>query len=283
MYAPFNIAKMASDFSHNTDISQFASGAGIARFPARSKLVSYELIDQSEEIVNARNGQRVDVAVLGVYSVPTPQEPAFPPEELADSFSEPVSGRLAIFGDSSCLDAASRLDRKNCFWLLKELLLCVSNHRSAEFLGVLIWFARFTGQSITPPALKDVAPLAQPYVSPIIKPAERMEGNLLFRFSKVIGKEASCPRIEFTLNDPYNNDQPPVIKWPEKRKLPPGSALFREELFFKPKTTANSNSLVQYLIPYLLGCATVAAIIFVYLRARGAPFALPRPPKTATV
>lgn len=101
---------------------------------------------------------------------------------------------------------------------------------------------RYTGQAIMPSALKDVAPLTQPYRAASLLPAERLEGNLLYRFSKVIGKEATCPRVEFKAPESgESDDSPPVIRWPERKKLPPGGSHFREELF----SSSNGRSPVQ--------------------------------------
>jgi hypothetical protein len=105
-------------------VSQFASGAAVAKFPAGGVLVSYDLNDQSEDIVNSNPGNSVDVAVLGFYSVPTVPSLSEGPDTTTMT-TDPKSGRLAVFGDSSCLDAAARMDRRNCFWLLKDILLFV--------------------------------------------------------------------------------------------------------------------------------------------------------------
>ena len=94
--------------------AQFASGAGIAKFPKDGLLIPFQLRDQSTS-----SNELHAAPVLGFLtpSIPTPQP-------LADHDGQP--GRIAVFGDSSCLDSAARLDRKNCFWLAKDIILYVT-------------------------------------------------------------------------------------------------------------------------------------------------------------
>lgn len=100
--------------------AQFASGTGIARFPKNGVLIPFQLRDQASS-----GSEPQAVPVLGFYN------PAEPDEKNTEaSKPTPHSGRIAVFGDSSCLDSAARLDRKNCFWLAKDIIMYVffTNH-----------------------------------------------------------------------------------------------------------------------------------------------------------
>uniref|UniRef100_A0A0L8HIR4 Uncharacterized protein n=1 Tax=Octopus bimaculoides TaxID=37653 RepID=A0A0L8HIR4_OCTBM len=82
----------------------YASGTSITKFPPDGIVISHKLKDQGYEVLQSRPRTVEHVPVLGLHQ----------------TTAKPTSGRVAIFGDSNCLDNSHML--KDCFWLLKALL-----------------------------------------------------------------------------------------------------------------------------------------------------------------
>jgi membrane-bound transcription factor site-1 protease len=102
------------DIIIDSQVAQYASGTGIAQFPSGGILVPFQLKDQG-----ASSSELQAVPILGLHS------PAHVDKTHEDDDGL-HAGRIAVFGDSSCLDGAARLDRKNCYWLAKDLLMYAS-------------------------------------------------------------------------------------------------------------------------------------------------------------
>lgn len=82
-------------------------------------LIPFELNEESTEIITGTK-ENYKVPIIGLYQT-TQRNGTFSEEKMEAA----VPGRLALFGDSSCLDSASG-NPKNCFWLLKDLLMFTS-------------------------------------------------------------------------------------------------------------------------------------------------------------
>jgi len=155
-------------FGSNHDMF-YASGTSIVQFPEKnSVLIKRDLNDQSHEMISGETLKSKDVAILGFYNV------------KSESNSEPTKGRIAVYGDSNCLDSAHL--QRDCFWMLEALL-------------------QFTSTSVVPNIFQPNCPdCSQPGTvideqSSVKKeiiwfseahPPERMEGNNLHRYSKVL-------------------------------------------------------------------------------------------------
>ncbi len=166
---------------------QFSSGNAIAAFPATGVLVPAQLQDQSLELLESQEEVH-KVPILGLYTTQ---------QDSNDTDAGLPRGRIAVFGDSSCLDSANRLNNQpnnDCFWLLKDVLM-------------------FTGQGILSEDLMQYKPLESDYTSKRSTPPSRHEGSLLFKFSKVIDREASCEILDFSRYNVTVN-RPPPINWP---------------------------------------------------------------------
>jgi hypothetical protein len=82
---------------------------------------------------------------------------------------------------------------------------------------------RFTGQNILAEAYSRFTPLSFDFSSRRLLLPKRVEGNSLYKFTRVINKEAHCDNLEFKLfnvssNNTYTssiNRSPPIL-WPEQ-------------------------------------------------------------------
>ncbi|XP_069113191.1 membrane-bound transcription factor site-1 protease-like [Argopecten irradians] len=180
LLAPFGMAfsdqVYEGDFMMGEHDMYYASGTSLAKFPDDGVILSHNLKDQGHEVLRGEAKTVEGVAILGLYQTTT----------------APESGRVALFGDSNCLDNSHM--QKDCFWLLSALLEYTAyNSLVPLFSG--------TDQSILPPA---ELPL-------------RMEGNHLHRYSKVLeghlGSPRSrplpqCPRLIWTVAHPLNVSAP---------------------------------------------------------------------------
>lgn len=156
----------------------YASGTSLIRFPEKhSTVVRVKLNNQGKEVLDGSTEPEEGVPILGLYA----------PEAHK-------TGRLAVYGDSNCLDSAHM--RKDCFWMLEALLQvsCVTfGHRQLTSRN-LIQFAstgnvptvfsqqqhvNADGEVIASNniAVKSDATLQLP---------TRMDGNHLHRYSKVL-------------------------------------------------------------------------------------------------
>ncbi|XP_031484955.1 subtilisin-like protease SBT6.1 [Nymphaea colorata] len=106
---PFGIAFgdkiLNGDFSINGEQSHYASGADIVQFPRGGYLHKFRLHDSSESgatqnILQTSGMTKVESAILGLV--------------------EMGGGRIAVYGDSNCLDSSHMVT--NCYWLLQKML-----------------------------------------------------------------------------------------------------------------------------------------------------------------
>ncbi|CAD6337575.1 unnamed protein product [Miscanthus lutarioriparius] len=163
LLAPFGIALgdkiLTGDFSINGEQTHYASGTDIVQFPAGGFLHSFELQENSKTVqdhigtldTESTQGKSKLSSILGVM--------------------EAGEGRIAIYGDSNCLDSSHMVT--NCYWLLRKIL-------------------EFTGNRVKDPVLfSEAAQLKFPVFENIHQPSRRMDVNFS-TYSTVVGKELIC-------------------------------------------------------------------------------------------
>ncbi|GMI83949.1 SITE-1 protease, SITE-1 PROTEASE [Hibiscus trionum] len=161
LLAPFGIAFgdkiLNGDFSIDDEQSRYASGTDIVRFPRGGYVHSFPFLDSSESgatqnlLLNS-GMNKADSPILGLLEV--------------------GEGRVAIYGDSNCLDSSHMVT--NCYRLLRKIL-------------------DFTGSNIKDPVLfsksaKQDTPL---YEDDNHLSTRRTDVNFSL-YSAVIGKELIC-------------------------------------------------------------------------------------------
>nr|CAD7398045.1 unnamed protein product [Timema poppensis] len=92
------------DFMFGDHDMYYASGTSIARFPKDGIVITHILKDQGEDILGTKSKVTESVPVLGIIQ----------------SKASEKSGRVAVYGDSNCLDNSHL--QKDCFWMLDALL-----------------------------------------------------------------------------------------------------------------------------------------------------------------
>lgn len=142
------------DFTLGDHDMYYASGTSIAKFPSSGTLITKTLKDQGNEVIKSESHTTQDVPILGLYQTSV----------------KPESGRVALYGDSNCLDNSHM--QKDCFWMLSALL-------------------EFTSHNNMPPVFADHE---QKPLPPVQEMPQRMEGNHLHRYSKVIEGHLGTPR-----------------------------------------------------------------------------------------
>ena len=95
---------MKSYYDSNRVSVYYASGTSLAKFPSDGVVITQKLQDQGHEVVHGESLSAPGVTIAGLYQPHTPEG----------------SGRLALYGDSNCLDAAHM--QKDCFWMLDAFL-----------------------------------------------------------------------------------------------------------------------------------------------------------------
>lgn len=171
---PWNIAfgdkVYEGDFKFGSNHDMFyASGTSIVQFPEKdSVIIKRNLNDQSHEMVSGETLKSKDVPILGFYS----------PKD--DSKNEIAKGRIAVYGDSNCLDSAHL--QRDCFWMLEALLQFTST-------GVVpnIFQPSCPDCSQSGTVIDEQSSAKKEFLSPSdAHLPERMEGNNLHRYSKVL-------------------------------------------------------------------------------------------------
>ncbi|XP_038699806.1 subtilisin-like protease SBT6.1 isoform X2 [Tripterygium wilfordii] len=161
LLAPYGIAFgdkiLNGDFSINGEQSRYASGTDIVRFPGDGFVHSFPFLDSSESgaaqnTLLASGTTKEESPILGLLEV--------------------GEGRIAVYGDSNCLDSSHMVT--NCYWLLKKIL-------------------EFTNDNSRDPLLfSDSAKLGDPlYKDDIQLPSRRTDVNFT-SYSAVLGKELIC-------------------------------------------------------------------------------------------
>ncbi|XP_003382470.1 PREDICTED: membrane-bound transcription factor site-1 protease-like [Amphimedon queenslandica] len=165
----------------------YGSGTTIASFPINNSYLYFaDLKDQKIEVVTGASSHHRSVPILGIHQTlnVTASKPALVNGQVP---TDPIaSGRVAVYGDSNCIDSAHL--QSDCFKLLDELIsYCVS--------------------SVVPTFMAPAVQLAPPSHLP-----ERMEGNRLHQFSKVLDSSdpheyhplPSCPHWVWAMPRPLN-------------------------------------------------------------------------------
>ncbi|KAJ8533497.1 hypothetical protein ON010_g13759 [Phytophthora cinnamomi] len=93
--------------SGNDSSYPYWSGSYLTNFPVGGYLGYIDAADQSAKTLNGSEQELTDVPVLGLYQVPST-----------------YGGRIAVFGDSSCLDSSVHPPAKfrHCFGMLRTIL-----------------------------------------------------------------------------------------------------------------------------------------------------------------
>lgn len=163
LLAPFGIQLgsrvFSGDFFAGDRQGFFASGTSIVEFPERGILYSAPLEQESPGATLEDVEKRPNI--LGLL-------------QLNPHSENETAGRIAVFGDSSCLDSSSRMESKNCLWLLHDLL-------------------KWSSQAIVPNWIKDTSPLTDAFLSETDAPPLRLQGSQLFRYSTVLSRPLECP------------------------------------------------------------------------------------------
>lgn len=162
--------------------AHFASGTSILRFPQGGMVHAQELsaFDGDSHL------HKTDAVVLGIIDL----------SSTSVEVPLPTAGRIAVYGDSTCLDSISK--QPLCSWLLDALV---------DFVAM--------GDLNHPFDL--LAPLTQPLLVQHDSPVERMEGNELALVSQVISKDA-FPQCAPLLSP--NSPQVPAPLKPEPIPIP---------------------------------------------------------------
>ncbi|XP_013391143.1 membrane-bound transcription factor site-1 protease-like [Lingula anatina] len=157
----------------------YASGTSIAKFPEDGLLITQSLKDQGYEVVKGESITADKVPILGLHEGKSPSR----------------QGRVALYGDSNCLDNSHI--QKDCYWLLSALL-------------------EFTAHGQIPPSFTEKKADHKTILLKNDLP-ERMEGNHLHRYSKVLenhlGAQRSrplpaCPHLVWAAPSPLNTSAP---------------------------------------------------------------------------
>ncbi|XP_054714164.1 membrane-bound transcription factor site-1 protease-like [Uloborus diversus] len=155
----------------------YASGTSIARFPKNGLVVSQTLNNQGMEVLKGQADKVDKVPILGLYQ----------------TTHRPSAGRIVVYGDSNCLDTAHM--QKDCFWLLDALL-------------------QYATTTHLPPIFEE---LKSDEVLDAKSLPQRMEGNHLYRYSKVLEHHLgtphtrplpTCPRLSWVRPQPLNKSGP---------------------------------------------------------------------------
>ena len=192
------------DFKLGNHDMYFASGTSIVKFPEKeSHLVKKSLNNQGKEILVSQKENIDEVPILGLYH--PSNVPSSNPNGLSTSF-----GRLAIYGDSNCLDNAHL--QKDCFWMLEALLQFTTTGNIPDL---------FKQDNIEEENIKsNVVDVNNNHHDTLLKHEElpeRMENNNLHRYSKVLEHHLgnpqtrplpSCPSFKYETPIPLNKSAP---------------------------------------------------------------------------
>uniref|UniRef100_A0A6Q2X6K8 Membrane-bound transcription factor site-1 protease n=1 Tax=Esox lucius TaxID=8010 RepID=A0A6Q2X6K8_ESOLU len=185
----FSDGLFEGDFTMADHDMYYASGCSIAKFPEDGIVIAKTLKDQGLEVLKQETAVVEGVPILGLYQTPSEG-----------------GGRIALYGDSNCIDDSHR--QKDCFWLLDALL-------------------QYTSYSMTPPSLThSKSRVAPPTVTDHPLP-ERLEGNHLYRYSKVLEAHLgdpkprplpACPHLSWSKPQPLNETAPSNL-WKHQKLL----------------------------------------------------------------
>ncbi|KAL6064719.1 Membrane-bound transcription factor site-1 protease [Balamuthia mandrillaris] len=236
----------------------FASGTAIASFPKGGTLLSLPLHDQTVDILtNQEHTEIVQVPVLGMLTT--------------QGQNLTRGGRIAVFGDSSCLDNIHqrRGDTipQQCLWLLERLL----QYSSRGFLDTNV--------------LLGAEQLRHTFVSTVVQPPMRLPSSDLPKFSKVLNNNkgagltgpryATLPQCSNKQWLTFSKSRDIVhIEWMDENNV--NTATGRGPLSYSPETlpfeqTENleRSNVGDYFAGYLVLCVVVlAAMVVGYHRSQ---------------
>lgn len=104
-------------------VLQIGSGTSITRWPKNGELLFAELNNQTPNLLlpSSTQSKKELTAILGIYQ----------PES-----SEGNSGRIAVYGDSNCVDMVSKIPAsKMCYWLMEDLLAYLTKDVRAKWMN----------------------------------------------------------------------------------------------------------------------------------------------------
>jgi len=165
------------DFNFGDHEMYYASGTSIINFPSDGLLVSRSLKDQGQEVLKEDARMVPEVPILGFYQ----------------TNSTRFGGRIVLYGDSNCIDNSHL--QKDCFWMLTALL-------------------EYSSSGHLPPIFMDMKPHT---LTPAQDLPQRMEGNNLLRYSKVLENHLGstqarplppCPYLSWAQPYPLNQSAP---------------------------------------------------------------------------
>ncbi|XP_065285558.1 membrane-bound transcription factor site-1 protease isoform X1 [Dermacentor albipictus] len=165
----------------------YASGTSIIKFPENGLLIQRSLTNQGQEVLEKKADHVEGVPILG----------------LLQTGSSKTSGRIAVYGDSNCIDTTHI--QKDCYWLLHALV-------QYSTTGLIAPFFETTNAAVLPS-------------DPVLP--KRMEGNRLYRYSKVFQNHPGVPELRAlppcqTLNwavpQPLNESAPSIL-WKSQKLL----------------------------------------------------------------
>lgn len=177
------------DFKLGDHEMYYASGTNVAKFPDGGLLVARHLKDQAFQFLGQTNesDQKHLVAVLGLLQTKATEK----------------SGRIVVYGDSNCLDGSHL--KKACYWMLDAIL---------EFTSTAHLPSIFKHNEMKDRDLQVRTEVPQ-----------RMEGNRLYRYSKVLeghlGEAQAkalpqCPHLVWTQPVPLNVSASTNLYQPQK-------------------------------------------------------------------
>lgn len=213
----------------------FASGTSLLKFPKGGSLLSFPLLDKTQEILTGKI-EKLSVPIAGMF----PTDPQISSQRPNGTFS----GKIVVFGDSSCLDDANNRNPNSpgdCFWMLEDFLTFVTHGKISQ-------------------RLKWDSPLTEDFQSEPLELPRRMEGHDLHKYSKVIGQSAVCPWIDFGKT---NRTQEVVkLEWEDLSTSPRGTnGKFREKLMSRTSSRYSQGAIWPYVAGFVLVSALIAAVI----------------------
>lgn len=230
LLAPFNVALgdrvYEGDYKLGSHPMTYASGTHIIKFPEKdSLLIKKTLNNQGHDILQGTKTKEADITILGLHHPAHPNLPSQFEEENnldeAKARTKHTPGRLAVYGDSNCLDSAHL--QTDCFWMLEALL---------QFSTTGVVPTVFLTEGISGPhhKLENEEPVANEIQinGDAGKAAShpslplRMEGNHLYRYSKVLENNLGgntvqtrplpeCFALHYETPKPLNETAPPNL------------------------------------------------------------------------
>uniref|UniRef100_A0A8C4QCE9 Membrane-bound transcription factor site-1 protease n=1 Tax=Eptatretus burgeri TaxID=7764 RepID=A0A8C4QCE9_EPTBU len=186
------------DFTMADHEMYYASGSSIAQFPSEGVIVTQELKDQGVEVLRQEVYTQPAVPVLGLFQAPGEG-----------------AGRLVLYGDSNCLDDSHR--QKDCFWLLDAIL-------------------QYTAYGVLSPIFTEHGNGKKYQLPHVDSQPQRMDGNHLHRYSKVLETNLAeararplpaCPHLSWAKPQPLNRTGiSPLWKQPKLLSVNPDAVAF---------------------------------------------------------